>query len=180
MQPIAVKTICTAAALMALAAAYLLISGNFERLILLTGPQKPAAAPIASNKKSAVGSLEVSEGSGEEAEFADPAAGVTRAFYKSAQSAPTEAVRLKIAVVEQNGELLINGSLFDGSACPRLHIELELEADDGRKLFHTLVLGDTGQTDERPLRSKRRLPPAAPELPAIWRAHVDSLRCLDP
>jgi hypothetical protein len=179
MKPIAVKTIWIAAALIALAAAYLLVSGSFERLIFSSGPQKPAAAPIANNKNPVAGRLEVSGGSGK-AESVNPATGVTRAFFKPTHSSPSETLRLKIAVDEQNGELLLNGSLLVGSACSRLQIELQLEADDGRKLFHTLVLGNSGRTGERPLRSKRRLPPATTGLPATWRAHVASLHCLDP
>lgn len=105
---------------------------------------------------------------------------ITRTFYKPTYSDSAEAIRLEISAVEKSSELLIVGRLFDGSACNRLQIDLELKGDDGRKIFHTLILARTGKAGEMPIQSKRRLPPSAVHSPTVWKAHVADLRCLDP
>ena len=87
---------------------------------------------------------------------------------------------MEITPVEKNNELMLSGKLFDGSDCVRLQIDLELRSDNGRKIFHTIILGDVDAAGERMIRSKRRLPSSTDALPVAWTAHIASLRCLDP
>ena len=181
MKPIAKKYIfLAAAALLILAAATLVISGSIDRLIRVAGFDQPVIVPHARNTAPVAGKPQVSDSNDKSSGANQPAPGVTRAFFKPPGSKSAEAVRLEIKAVERNNELMISGSLRDGSACRRLQIDIELKADDGRKLFHTLMLGDSGRTEAQPIRSKRRLPPSAKNLPAIWSAHVAAIRCLDP
>ncbi len=169
-----------AATLLAFAVAYLLTAGSIERLFRTADPGEQAAVPIVRGKIQVAGQPQAVDTIGKEKGPSKPAAGVTRAFFKPPRSETAEAVGLEITAVEQNGELVINGLLHDGSGCNRLQIDLELETEDGRKIYHTLILGDVGRIGEKPIRSKRRLPPSDHSLAVAWRAHVTALRCLDP
>jgi len=181
MKPISVKTIFwTAVTLIALASAYLLVSGTIERLIRSDDPDRSAPAPVVRNRIPAAHKPRPADNSGAKIGSVDPSAGVTRAFFKPLRSESADTVRLEITAVEKNNELVISGKLLDGSACNRLQIELELQADNGRKIFHALILGNVDAAGERPIRSKRRLPPSSDKLPLAWRAHVAAIRCLDP
>ncbi|KPJ78179.1 MAG: hypothetical protein AMJ54_04995 [Deltaproteobacteria bacterium SG8_13] len=168
------------AVLLALAVAFLLASGRIGHGVRPTVSEEPKSPPSIRHKiPDADRPTETGDG-GKKTGPADPIGGVTRTYVKPSYSEPTEAVRLEVSAIEQDGELLIVGKLFDGSSCYRMQIDLELQADDGRIVFHTLMLSPTGQNQERPIRSKRRLPPSSTKAPVSWRAHVAALRCLDP
>ena len=169
-----------AALLLTLSVAYLMTTGRFEHFLLSNDADKPANISSVRNKIFAADPPRSPGGSDAKIDSGGPAAMVTRAFFKPMQSELADAVGLEITAVEQSGELVISGLLRDGSACNRLQIDFELEADDGRNLYHTLIIGSTGQTGEQPVRSKRRLPPPVSGSPAAWRTHVASIRCLDP
>ena len=170
------------AVLVAIALVFLFVSGRFERLMRSSAPDGSSTVPVVRNKIPPPNSAPVTGSSGRRTAPADPFTGVTRSFIKPSHSdsEPAHAVRLEISAVEQNNELIITGKLIDDSACNRLQVDLELDVDDGRKVFHTLILGGTNQNEERTIRSKRRLSPSSARSPLIWRAHVAALRCLDP
>ena len=170
------------AVLVTITVVFLLFSGRFERLNLPSAPVDSSMAPVVRNKIPPPGSAPGSGGGLENTGLTDPFAGVTRTFIKPSHSdsEPAQAVRLEITAIEQNNELIIAGKLIDGSACKRLRLDLELDTDDGRKIFHTLILGGTSRTGEREIRSKRRLSPSSARSPLTWRAHVAALQCLDP
>ena len=181
MKLISVRTICwSATILVAIAVLYLLVLGSIERLNFSNKLQTPAAVPIVRNKIPVDEKPQSVERSGEGRESVEPANSVTRTFFKPSDAQPSEAVRLEVKAVEKNNELAISGNLLDGSTCGRLQVELQLKSTDGREVFHTLILGATGRTGERPIRSMRRLPPTAGDLPVTWNARVRSVRCLDP
>jgi hypothetical protein len=181
MKAISVKNILVSVVvLVAIAGVFLFASGRIERLIPFSVSDDSSTVPVVRYKIPPPDSAPVSGGSGNNTGSADPLAGITRTFIKPSHSEPAEAVRLEISAVEQNNELIIAGKLFDGSDCNRLQIDLELNVDDGRRIFHTLILGSTNQTGERAIRSKRRLSPSSARSPITWRAHVTALRCLDP
>ena len=180
MKPTTGKTIAwTTVALVALAAAGLLASGRLAGLAGFTA-SGTSAAPVVRNKIPDADEPPATDTSEREAGSAEPSAAVTRTFFKPLHTTPAQAVRMEITAVEKNHELLISGKLFDGSNCKRLQIDLELQAEDGRKIFHTLILGDIAAAGQRPIRSKRRLSPSSDGPPVTWRARVSSLRCLQP
>ncbi len=174
------RLLWVAAVLLALGVAYLLASSSIERMLHSVDRARPAVGAAVHKKIAAVDQPPADEGSNSTAASGGLAAGVTRTFIKPSHPAWAQAVHLEISAVEQNSELVVSGSLLAASQCSRLQIDLELQADDGRKVFHTMILGSAGPVGQRPIQSRRRLPPSAAGTPALWSAHVASLRCLDP
>ena len=175
-------TLTAVGVLVVMAVGFLLFSGRMERLNQPSAPVDSSMAPVVRNKIPLPESTSVSGGRGKNTGPTDPFAGITRTFIKPSHSdaKPTQVIRLEISAVEQNNELTIAGKLIDGFACNRVQLDLELDVDDGRKIFHSMILGGTKQTGEREFRSKRRLSPSSARSPLTWRAHVAALRCLDP
>ena len=169
-----------AAVLLALTLAALAISGSIEPLIRLVGFGQPAVAPIVRQRIPGADEPQPLDSNDQSTDSVPSQNAVTRVFFKSSGTSSSEAVRLEIKAVEQKSELVISGALRDGSACRRMQIDLKLKANDGREFFHSLMLGDTGQSGAQPIRSRRRLPSATNSQPAVWHAHVAALRCLDP
>ena len=169
----------TIASLLVIAAIYFLFFGQFPPSSGTVDSGEPTVDPIVRKVHSDTGRQQIPD-SGDQQGRRQSSKGVTRTFFKPSDSQSAQTVDLEITAHEQIGALQISGNLRDGLECSRLQIELELQSDDGRKVFHTLVLGKTGGSDGRTIRSKRRLMPAQDESPASWSAHVAAIRCLDP
>lgn len=177
MKPISAKHIIRlAAVLLVLAAAYLLVFGSNRLSLRSADRNKPAVASLVHKLFVAVGQPKATVKGEEKVESV---AGVTRVYIKPVNAKPEEVVHLEIAAVEKNDVLEISGSLLDGTACGRLQIDLDLKSDHGRLLSHTLILANAGRKAERSIRSRRRLQPAAKQIPVNWIVHVAAIRCLD-